>query len=337
MNATIEREGTAEHAWVQAVRTGRVRYPFRCGGTISSSNRSSTRTPRSPTRSARGSASAGSFPTRPFASTSRWRWRSPRIAARTTTSSATSGLRRSRTATRRSSTRLLLDHLEELMPIVYTPTVGRACQEYSHIFRRARGPVDHAGRPRPHPRPALRNAPHEDVRLIVATDNERILGLGDQGAGGMGIPIGKLALYTAGAGIHPALTLPVSWTWAPTTRRCSTTPLYIGCAHPRLRGAAYDAFVEAFVEARDRASSRTRSSNGRTSSSTTRSACSIATATGSRASTTTSRARRRWCWPAITSALRVLDEPLAEQRFVFLGAGAAGDRDRAPPAGSDAP
>ncbi len=144
--------------------------------------------------------------------------------------------------------RLLSEHIREMSPIVYTPVVGLACQHYSHIYRRPRGlyisypykdEID----------TLLQHAPSKDISVLVVTDGERILGLGDLGVGGMDIPVGKLALYTVCAGIHPATTLPVILDVGTDNQELLNDPLYLGWHHERVRGPVYEAFIDAFVQA----------------------------------------------------------------------------------------
>ncbi len=142
---------------------------------------------------------------------------------------------------------LLVRHVEQILPIVYTPTVGEGCQRFSEIWRKPRGLFisypnkDRIARILSHPR-------YDAVKCIVVSDGERILGLGDQGAGGMGIPIGKMALYTALGGIHPEHCLPILLDVGTDNEERLKSPIYIGWKHHRIRGQEYDAFVEVFVD-----------------------------------------------------------------------------------------
>lgn len=217
--------------------------------------------------------------------------------------------------------RLLLDHVAEMMPIVYTPIVGQACQQFSHIYRRPRG-VFVAYPERDRLDEILGNVKRE-VDVIVVTDGERILGLGDQGAGGMGIPIGKLSLYSLCGGIHPARTLPMLLDCGTNNQERLDDPKYIGWRHERIRGDEYDEFVEMFVQAvtrrfpnvllqwEDFASVDAERILGRyrdrlcTFNDDIQGTAAVATGT-------------------ILAAISASGGSLAEQRFVMLGAGSAG-------------
>ena len=144
--------------------------------------------------------------------------------------------------------KVVSDYIEEVMPIIYTPTVGEACQEFSHIFMQTRGlyvTINDKG----HVSELLDNVGQDDVEVIVVTDGQRILGLGDQGVNGMGIPIGKLALYTACAGVAPEKTLPVTIDVGTNTPAYLADPMYLGLRHERVCGAAYDELIDEFMQA----------------------------------------------------------------------------------------
>ncbi len=142
---------------------------------------------------------------------------------------------------------LINRYVEEMTPIIYTPTVGKACQEFSHRYQKARGlyvteeNVDNMGE-------MARHFPNQDIKIIVVTDSQGILGLGDQGVGGMGIPIGKLSLYTLGAGIHPTQCLPVALDIGTDNADLLSDPMYLGVPKKRIRGEEYRAFIAKFVE-----------------------------------------------------------------------------------------
>ena len=144
--------------------------------------------------------------------------------------------------------RLIQKHIDEMMPIIYTPTVGDACEQFSDIYRSSRG-LFVSWEERHQLDDIVRNATKRKVKVIVVTDGERILGLGDQGIGGMGIPIGKLSLYTACGGISPAYTLPVMLDVGTNNEKLLNDPMYMGARHPRIGQEDYDEFVDMFINA----------------------------------------------------------------------------------------
>ncbi|HVC97714.1 MAG TPA: NAD-dependent malic enzyme [Pirellulales bacterium] len=218
--------------------------------------------------------------------------------------------------------RALMSDPALFMPLVYTPTVGEACQRFGHILRRPKGlfvSIKRKGRVRE----VLRNWPEKDVRIIVVTDGERILGLGDLGANGMGIPIGKLALYTACAGVPPQLALPVTLDVGTNNESLLQDPLYLGLRRSRVTGAEYDDFVEEFVTAVQEIHPR----------------CCIQFEdfANHHAVPILAKYRDRVCCfnddiqgtasialAGVYAALRIVGGRMKEQTFLFLGAGSAG-------------
>ena len=220
--------------------------------------------------------------------------------------------------------RVVVDHIEEMMPIIYTPTVGQACQQWGHLFRRPRG-LYVSWEDRGRVEAVLRNWPQPDVRVIVVTDGERILGLGDQGVGGMGIPVGQaLALHRLRRHRPGPDACRSCSTWAPRTRATCATRSTWGCARSASAAEPYDAFVAEFVEAVQRGLPARRSCSSRTSATRTPSGCWSGGATKVCTFNDDIQGTAAVTLAGIYSALRLTGKTLREQKLLFLGAGEAG-------------